>query len=116
VLLVSLRDGSTRRYDLREVGGRDEWSSDSGDRLFVASIRGVCLTSNGVRVDLPVPRRFRRIRYGAELVEGEDGPIAERVTAFCDDVVLALTMHLNGRTGRFRLDLDRRGTARFVPG
>lgn len=116
MLYVSLRDGSVRRYDLLTPDGRDAWFDDSSDRGYVPSVRGLALGSNGSRVDLPAPRRFRRLIYRAEVVEDREGvPLAERVSAVCDDVVVSLTMHLNGRTGRFRLDVDRRGTARFVP-
>jgi hypothetical protein len=116
VLYVSLRDGTVRRYDLRAPEGRNSWAVDSTARGYVASVRGVALGSDGSRVDLPAPRRFRRVLYRAELVRDRGGePLAERVSAVCDDVVVSLTMHLNGRSRRFRFDVDRRGTARFLP-
>lgn len=118
MLYVSLRDGTVRRYDLRSSNGIEAWSEDSSDPGFVPSVRGLALGSDGSRVDLPAPRRFRRpVVYRVEVVRDRAGErLGERISAVCDDVVVSLTMHLNGRVGRFRLDVDRRGTARFVPG
>lgn len=115
MLYVSLRDGSVRKYDLT-AGGIEAWSEDVSDPVFVSSVSGIAVGSEGVRADLPAPRRFkRRIVYRVELVrDRDDEPIAERILAICDDVVVSLTMHLNDR-GRFRFDVDRRGTARFIP-
>lgn len=117
MLYVSLRDGSVRKYDLRVAGEIETWSEDSSDPVFVSSVRGIALGSDGSRADLPAPRRFtRRVVYRAEVVRDREGePIAERVSAICDDVVVSLTMHLGDRVGRFRFDVDHRGTARFVP-
>lgn len=114
MLYVSLRDGTARRYDLRSPDGLEAWSSDSVRPDFVGAIRGIALGLEGARADLPAPRRFRRVIYRVEVL-GADDPVAERVSAVCDDVVVSLTMYLNGRSGRFRFDVDRRGTARFIP-
>ena len=115
MLYVSLRDGTVRQYDLRTPGGIGAWSEDSSAPGFGPSVRGVALGCEGPRVALPAPRRFRRpIVYLVELVRTRGGePLAERISAVCDEVVVSLTMHLNARAGRFRLDLDRR---RSLPG
>jgi hypothetical protein len=117
VLYVSLRDGTVRRYDLL-AHGIEDWYRDVSEPAFGSLVRGVALGSDGSRADLPAPRRFRRrIVHRVEVVRGDDDvPIAERISAICDDVVVTLTMHLGGRVGRFRIDVDRRGTARFVAG
>jgi hypothetical protein len=116
VLYVSRRDGSVRSYDLRTEGGRRDWSSESADPRWADEVSGVALGSDGSRADLPRPRRFPSVAFAAELLlDRDDEPVAERVAAICGDVVVTLTMHLNGRSGRFRLDVDRRGTPRFRP-
>jgi hypothetical protein len=116
VLYVSRRDGTVRTYDLRTVEGRREWSTDARDPSWQRGVSGAALGSDGHRADLPLPRRFKQVTYSAELVLDKAGePTAERISAICDGVVVALTMYLNGRTGRFRVDADRRGTRRFIP-
>jgi hypothetical protein len=116
VLYVSRRDGSVRTYDLRTVEGRRDWAADARDPSWQRGVSGVALAANGSRADLPVPRRFRNVTYSAELVYDRAGePTAEKVSAVCDDVVLSVTMWLNGRSSRFRFDADRRGTRRFIP-
>lgn len=114
MLYVSLRDGTVRKYDLRIPDEFEAWSSDSTNPMFVELIRGIALGSEGSRADLPAPKRFRRVIYRAEVL-GSEETTAERISAICDDVVVSLTMYLNGRAGRFRCDVDRRGTARFIP-
>lgn len=116
MIYVSRRDGSVRTYDLRTFEGRRDWAVDARDPFWQRAVTGVALAANGVRADLPLPRRFRDVTYAAELVHDRTGePTAERVFAYCDGVVLSITMYLNGRSGRFRVDADRRGTRRFIP-
>lgn len=116
MLYVSRRDGSVRTYDLRTVEGRREWAADARDPTWQRGVSGVALGQEGARADLPVPRRFKVVTYSAELVLDRGGePTAERISAICDGVVLSVTMYLNGRSGRFRVDADRRGTRRYIP-
>jgi hypothetical protein len=116
VLFVNRRDGTVRRYDLRTEGGRRDWSVDAVDPRWLGEVSAVALGTDGHRIDLPRPRRFRDLTYSAGIVRDRRGEaVAERVVAVADGVVVSLTMHLNGRSGRFRLDVDRRGTPRFRP-
>jgi hypothetical protein len=117
VLYVNLRDGSALTLDLWTEDGENEWTSRADDPAFHTSVRGVSLALDGHRADLPLPRRFRSVRFSAEVIRDGDGrAVAERVSANADGVLLSLTMYLNGRSGRFRVDLDKRGRARFCPG
>ncbi len=115
MLYVSRRDGTTRSYNLESNDGRREFISDAR-AISPEEVRSVALASNGVRADLPVPRRFRVVSYEAGVELDRDGdPVAEIVSAICDGVVVSLRMYLNGRLGRFRFDVDRRGTPRYRP-
>jgi hypothetical protein len=115
MLYVSRRDGTTRSYDLLSNEGRREFLLDAR-QSNPDEVRSVALASNGARADLPVPRRFRVVSYEASLeLDREGEPTAEIVSAICDGVVLSMTMYLNGRSGRFRFDVDRRGTPRYRP-
>lgn len=112
MLYASLRDGSVRSYDLRA----DPPAHAEDLRVLRTEITALSLATDGHRADLPLPRRFRSVAFSAEVVRDRDGEVvAERVAAFCDGVHLSLTMHLNGRTGRFRVDLDRKGVRRYIP-
>lgn len=82
----------------------------------MGALTGVALGDAGSRVDLPLPRRFREVRFSAEvLLDRSNSPVAEKVSALADGVLVSLTMYLNGRNGRFRVDLDKRGRARWIP-
>lgn len=116
MLHVNLGDGSVVTFDLAAERGRREWREASARDDFRRSIRGISLSFGEHRSDLPLPRRFREVSFEAEFVKSSDGtPVAERVTVLADGVLLTFTMYLNGRVGRFRVDLDRRGRARYRP-
>ena len=115
MLFVSRRDGTVRRYDLR-VNGLREFENDVADPEWVLGVSGVALGFGDARADLPRPKGFfEDTVYEAELLRDDLDPVAERVVAVVDGVVISLTMYLNGRSGRFRVDVDHRGTPRFVP-
>ena len=113
MLYVSLRNGTTTSFDLGDPDGFRAWEILASDP---SGLTGLALSADGYRADLPLPRRFRELRFSAEVLRGADGvATAERILAVADGVVLSLTMRLNGRVGRFRVDLDKRGKARWVP-
>ena len=116
MLLINFSDGSAVTIDLKTDEGNSGWFEKSNDPEFHKSVRGISLSLNGHRTDLPLPKRFKNIIFNAELIRNKEGkPVAERVSAIADDIVLSLTMYLNGRSGRFRVDLDKRGKIRYRP-
>jgi len=116
VLYVSRQDGSVLPVDLRTEDGAQTWRSIAAAPDFPHTVRGLALAEGPHRADLPLPRRFRVEAFDAEVVRNGAGePVAERVRAWLDDVLVTLSMHLNGRAGRFRVDLDRRGKLRYRP-
>jgi hypothetical protein len=116
VLCVNLNSGSVINLDLLTKKGDLRWKDLASDPSFHSSIRGISLILNGHRADLPIPKRFNKITFSAELIKSkENQAVAERITACADGVVLSLTMYLNGRSGRFRIDLDKKGRPRFRP-
>lgn len=112
MLYVAVRDGRTLRIDLGDEDDLSLWREVSSDP---DSIRGVSLATSSARSDLPLPRRFSEVRYEVEVIRSDEGVVAERVSAVCDGVVCTLTMYTNGKSGRFRVDLDKRGRRRFRP-
>jgi len=115
LLYASLHDGRVLTFDLLTPGGLRDWETLASGPTGGA-LTGVALGQDGSRTDLPLPRRFRDVRFSAEVLRDRAGePAAERVSALADGVLLSLTMYLNGRSGRFRVDLDKRGRARWTP-
>lgn len=116
MLYVARSDGRVLRFDLHAADDVRAWLTLASAADFHANVRSLALAYEGHRADLPMPRRFREVRYEAELVRDVGGrPVAECVSAVLDGVVISLTMYLNGRSGRFRVDLDKRGQRRFRP-
>lgn len=113
MLYVATSDGRTLKIDLEDEDDLSLWREVSSDPDL---IRGISLASNGSRADLPLPRRFSDVRYEAEIIRNdEESVVAERATVVCDGAVCILTMYTNGHSGRFRVDLDKRGRRRFRP-
>lgn len=116
MLFVAKGDGRVLRFDLTNPEDFRGWIVQSAEASFHASISSVSLSENGNRADLPMPRRFAEVRYEAEVVHGAEGEvIAERISAYTELVVVSLTMYRNGGSGRFRVDMDKRGRRRFQP-
>ena len=115
MLYVAKSDGKVLRFDLSDREDLRGWLVLSSEVSFHASIRSISLGNNGNRVDLPLPKRFRDVRYEIDLIQNGDELVAEVVSAVLDGVVVTLTMYLNGASGRFRVDVDKRGRRRFNP-
>lgn len=116
MLYATLRDGRSRAWDLLDPTSARDWVNFETDPRSRSLLTSLALGTPAHRADLPLPRRFRRLRFRAEVLrDGEGVPLAERLVAQADGVHLALTLHLNGRSGRVRVDLDNRGSPRWAP-
>lgn len=113
MLYVATSDGKTLKIDLANEDDLKLWREISSIRKM---IRSVSLGIDGSQVDLPLPRRFNEVRYEAELIRNAEGePVAEQASVICDGALCTLTMYLNGRSGRYKVGLDKRGKRRFRP-
>lgn len=116
MLYVGRQDGKTLSYDLLEEDDLREFKAALVDDRWHSGVTGMSLAGGGNRTDLPLPRRFGKVRYDAYPVHNKDGKaVAEAVTASAGDVYVTLTRYLNGGSGRFRVDIDHRGQLRFHP-
>jgi len=111
--MVAVRDGRVLRFDLGDPADVRRWAELATDVRFHESVTSVSVGSNGSRMDLPLPRRFRDVRFDAEVIVKDGERVGERVTAYADSVSIQLTMYTSGRS---RVDLERIGRRRWIPG
>jgi len=78
-------------------------------------ITGIGVLHNKHWHTIPQPKRFRQVSFAAELLEGEKGPMGERVIVYIDDVRLSLTVYFGNRPKMARIDAKKVGKQRFKP-
>lgn len=116
MLYVSLVNGSTEKFDLLDENDNKRWKTCIKNYNFHRSIRSIALSTCQHRCDVPLPKRFKSVRYNAEILRDRQNVVCcEKIIAYVDDVVITLNMFLKGREGRFRLDIDRIGKLRYFP-
>ncbi len=109
MLYVAVRQGRVLCFDLRDPGDARRWGSLAAGDSFHRDVRSVSLSSDGARVDLPLPAGFRSPRYSAEVVRSRDGElVAEQVSVEDRGEEVRLTLY--ARTRRFRVDVSRRAS------
>lgn len=104
MIIVTHRDGSTRAIE------RDDLPLS----LTNSNVTSISVLGNSMRVDVPVPRRFRGCSYGlSEITSREGVPTAVKVVVTGEDDVLTVTVGMRCRDPRVRVDLDRVGRQRW---
>lgn len=110
MLKANLVTGQTLTFDLRQADQHAAWEEKQADPTFQRQLRALAIIHDGHMHTLPVPVRFSRIAFSAELLSN-----GERVSCLADDVMCSLTVYSGGNTRVSRVDFHRMGKARFVP-
>lgn len=97
MLKVNFKDGTTLEFDLdvaEDVRQWDEWSNASD---FQGRITGIGILHNKRFLTLPCPKKFRKVRFYADLVysekKGESRLMGERIVCHADDIKLQLLVY-----------------------
>ena len=122
MLKVNLRDGSTASFNLKDEEDRKQWSELSLTEDFQRCITALGIIHNSQWYTLPIPKKFRRISFEAELVENSkrDVPpdrkyVGERLKCYADDVLISLLVYYGNRPRMSRVDVIKLGKRRFNP-
>jgi hypothetical protein len=117
MLRINTDSGQTLSLDLAEDADARKWEAFRRDHRFQGTIRAISVYAEGRLFALPMPRRFRRISWEAELlVDPRNGATAERVVCQADAVRLILTVRRRRNAPvSARVDLERIGELRHSP-
>lgn len=104
MLVANLRDGTSETLDLSLPIDVARWRRLQSSPELLTSLS--ILTSDAV-FSFPIPRRFRRVSIGAELVSHRDGTgvlVAETLTVYVDGIRAKVTVYTGGnRACKFEL-------------
>ena len=122
MLKVNLKDGKTIAFDLKDESNLKEWLELSSGEVFQRQITALGKIHNSQWYTLPIPKKFRRISFEAELVENskrnvpiERKYIGERLKCYADDILISLLVYYGNRPRMSRIDVIKLGKRRFDP-
>lgn len=117
---VNLKDGTTLAFDLLKADDQQQWLEWSSVPDFQKRITGVGILHNKKFITLPLPKRFKKIRFYAELVykerAGEKSLLGEKLTCHADEVKMTMMVYTHSNTPPpvlCRLDIERIGKQMF---
>jgi hypothetical protein len=97
MLKVNFKDGSTLEFNLARDDDLRQWQEWSSVPDFQGRITGVGIVHCKRFMTVPLPKRFRRVRFYAELVfgkkNGEQQLIGERLTCHADETKFTLLVY-----------------------
>jgi hypothetical protein len=109
MVIANTRDGSTSAFDLTI-----EAQYKSLQKLLsIKQVTALSLHNNGSQVTLPLPKRFRELRLGADLVTSKAACIGERIYAQTETVRVSLLLTFKSKL--IRCDLIRTGRMLYNP-
>jgi len=120
MLKVNMSNGKTLSFDLKNPDEYTKWKDFVLDEEQQKNIRGVGIVYNTQWYALPIPRKFKYIRYDADLIINDKAKttdkklVGERVTCLIDDIKLSLLVYYGNRPKMARIDAIKIGKARFI--
>ena len=120
MIKVNFKDGNTLAFDLGKADDRQQWLEWSSVPDFQKKITGVGILHNKRFTTVPFPKKFRKIRFYAELVscerKGEVKLLGERIICHADDIKLSLLVYTYDDPPppiHSRIDVERIGKQMF---
>ena len=114
MIKVNFKDGNTLEFNLHKEDDFNQWLEWSQVADFQNKITGVGILFDKRLIMLPLPTRFKRIRFSAELVyktrKGKNRLVGEKLTCHADDTLLELLTF----TGVQRPTMDSKLTMRKI--
>ena len=120
MLKVNMSDGRTLSFELNNSSEFKEWKKFISNDENQKKIRGVGIVYNTQWHALPIPRKFKYVRYDADLIINDNAKtpekklVGERVICFIDDIKLSLLVYYGNRPKMSRIDAIKIGRARYL--
>lgn len=121
MIILNLKDGSALKLDLKMDTDRERFNF-LGQNLTSKNsevVTGIWLQPDEAEpsITLPLPKRFRRVFFYAELLRDAEGILrGERIRVQADEVCLIVTRYYKENGKRINIDLQHTGKSRFFPG
>ena len=97
MIKVNFKDGSTIDFDLQKDEDNAQWLEWSSVKDFQKKITGIGILHQKKFLTLPFPKRFRKVRFYADLVythkKGVKRLLGERIVCHADEVKYSLLMY-----------------------
>lgn len=97
MLKVNFRDGITLAFDLNKEDDERQWLEWSSVPDFQKRISGIGILHNKRFLTVPLPKRFKKIQFFAELFfqvrNGERKLLGEKLVVHADEVKLTLLVY-----------------------
>lgn len=94
---INFKDGNTLAFDLTKADDRKQWVEWSSVSDFQRKITGVGILHNKRFITLPFPKRFKKVKFYAELVysekKGKHKLIGEKIICHADEIKLSLLVY-----------------------
>ena len=120
MIKVNFKDGTTLAFDLQKEDDRQQWLEWSSVRDFQTRITGVGILHDKRFITLPFPKRFKKIRFYAELVfsekKGEKRLLGERLVCHADETKVSMLVYTYNNPPPpvlCRIDVERIGKQMF---
>lgn len=111
MIILNMRDGSSRKYDLADPAQLASLNALGNSAAAMAGVSGVWLKTDTHATTIPAPRGFATSSLVAELLANESALVGERLTFQVDDVALSVLAYYGaGKTSNVMMQrVARRG-------
>lgn len=118
MIKVNTKDSLTHSFDLTVEAEWAEWERKMADPEFIKNISGMAIYRDQVLHAMPLPRRFKSVKYEAGLVYGSKGShrdklIGESLSCHADGLLITLLVYHTNKA--VRVDIMKLGKQRFAP-
>ena len=120
MIKVNMADGKTLSFDLKDEKELKDWKQRCNDPKFQKSIRGVGIVHNTQWHAIPVPKKFKSVRYDADLIVNTKAKdeskrlVGEKIMCYVDDICFSLLVYYGNRPKMARIDVKKIGKQRHV--
>jgi len=118
MIKVNTKIGKTLSFNLDNEDEKALWIERSSDTEFQHSITGIGIIYNSQWYTLPLPKKFKKAIFHAEVVRNRkklEELVGEKIMCHVDDVQVSLLVYYGNRPKMCRIDVTKVGKMRYNP-
>lgn len=97
LIKINFKDGTTLQFDLTKDDDVKQWHEWANVKEFQNNISGIGILHNKKFHTMPCPKKFRKIKFYAELVykhkDNEQKILGEKIICHADNIQLSLLVY-----------------------